>query len=88
MSDSDKDKQVASIEDTEGWAIGLKAVLKGAFGTDMEVRLKAEGVEKEIQRAQEEVKHMTEGAAELLRTLADDKKDPVQEELINIIRNI
>jgi hypothetical protein len=62
--------------DHEGWALGIRAVLKGVFGTDTEMRILHGGIHSEIERAKAEVDHMAAETDRLLRKLNGHDKLP------------
>lgn len=75
----DKHKQQKQVCDHEGWALGMKAVLRGLFGTDIEVRIRHGGIHEDIEHAREEVGKMTAGAEDLLNAINGDEHQPEDE---------
>lgn len=81
-------KDPKEIVDQEGWHCGMRAIFRGIWGTDTEMRLHT-GVEAEITHAQENIGDMRQGAQNLLNALDKPvKSDEIEEVLENIIRDL
>lgn len=87
----DKHEQQKQVCDHDGWALGVKAVLRGIFGTDIEVRIRHGGMHEDIEHAKGEVGKMTTGAEDLLNAINGNEgppKDEVEQTLEAMVKNI
>lgn len=88
----DKHEQQKQVCDHEGWSLGMKAVLRGIFGTDIEVRIKHGGMHEDIEHAKGEVGRMTREAEGLLEAIngtePKESVDNVEQAFEDMVRDI